>query len=57
MTFDASLPNEQHVGPGSFLADYYGPFGWFSGSIELDDGTRVDVDGSYGMGEQKFIRF
>jgi len=32
--FDASVPNEQHVGPRSVLADYYGPFGWFEGSIE-----------------------
>jgi hypothetical protein len=51
------VPNEQHVGPRSFLADYYGPFGWFTGAIELDDGTRVGVDGFYGMGEQKLIRF
>ena len=39
------------------LADYYGPFGRCSGWIEADDGDRVRVDGCYGMGEQKFIRF
>lgn len=56
VTFDPTVPNEQHVGPRSALADYYGPFGWFSGSIETDT-TRLDVDGIFGMGEQKFIRF
>ena len=57
VTFDASVPNEQHVGPRSFLADYYGPFGWFSGTIEADGAPPLTVDGYYGMGEQKFIRF
>lgn len=57
VTFEPTVPNEQHVGPRSFLADYYGPFGWCSGTIETPDGIRVSVDGMFGMGEQKFIRF
>ena len=51
------MRNEQHVGPRSVLADYYGPFGHFEGAIELGDGRTVDVGGFFGMGEQKFIRF
>ena len=57
VTFEPTVPNEQHVGPRSFLADYYGPFGHFDGAIELEDGRSIDVSGCYGMGEQKFIRF
>jgi len=56
VTFEPTVPNEQHVGPRSVLADYYGPFGWFSGVIDTGD-ERVVVDGLFGMGEQKFIRF
>lgn len=55
--FDPTVRNEQHVGPRGLLADYYGPFGRCSGWIEADDGERVSVDGCFGMGEQKFIRF
>ena len=56
VTFEPVVRNEQHVGPRSWLADYYGPFGWFTGAIEVD-GARLDADGMFGMGEQKFIRF
>lgn len=56
VTFEPSVPNEQHVGPRSWLADYYGPFGWCSGTIDTGD-VRVDVARMFGMGEQKFIRF
>jgi len=56
VTFEPTVPNEQHVGPGSVLADYYGPFGWFSGTIDTG-AERIVVDGMFGMGEQKFIRF
>jgi hypothetical protein len=56
VTFTPAVRNEQHVGPRSALADYYGPFGWCSGWIEADSGERVSVDGCYGMGEQKLIR-
>lgn len=55
--FEPTVRNEQHVGPRSLLADYYGPFGWCSGWIEADDGERVSFDGCFGMGEQKLIRF
>lgn len=55
VTFEPTVRNEQHVGPRSVLADYYGPFGWYSG--EIDTGTaRLVVDGMFGMGEQKLIR-
>lgn len=57
VTFEPSVRNEQHVGPRSALADYYGPFGWFEGTIEPEDGPATVVDGYFGMGEQKFIRF
>ena len=55
VTFEPSVPNEQHVGPRSVLADYYGPFGWCSGRIDTG-AASLDVDGMFGMGEQKFIR-
>jgi hypothetical protein len=54
--FTPTVRNEQHVGPRSVLADYYGPFGWCSGWIEADDAERVSLDGCFGMGEQKLIR-
>lgn len=55
VTFEPEVDNDQHVGPGKVLAEYYGPFGWFSGSVETAQGP-VDLDGFYGMGEQKLIR-
>lgn len=57
VTFHPEVRNEQHVGPGSRLADYYGPFGWYEGTIEPAGVGSVDVAGCYGMGEQKYIRF
>ena len=55
VTFEPTVRNEQHVGPRSFLADYYGPFGRYSG--EIDTGAaRLTVDNMFGMGEQKLIR-
>ncbi len=56
VTFEPTVRNEQHIGPRSALADYYGPFGWCSGTIVDNDGAPVSVDECFGMGEQKFIR-
>ena len=56
VTFHPEVRNEQHVGPRSSLVDYVGPFGWFSGSIDLGSGEQMSVDGCYGMGERKRIR-
>lgn len=54
--FSPTVRNEVHVGPGRIVAEYYGPFGWFEGSITRADGERVNLDGFFGMGEQKRIR-
>lgn len=54
--FAPSVRNEVHVGPARIVAEYYGPFGWFDGSIARADGEHVDLDGFFGMGEQKRIR-
>jgi hypothetical protein len=54
--FHPKVRNEQHVGPGKVLAEYYGPFGSFTGEITTQSGRRVAIDGVYGMGEQKRIR-
>lgn len=45
-----------HVGPGRVLAEYFGPYGTVTGTVELADGRVVDVSGMTGMGEQKRIR-
>ncbi|MBK6669655.1 MAG: DUF2804 family protein [Actinobacteria bacterium] len=52
VTFEPTVRNEQHIGPRSALADYYGPFGWCSGTIVDNDGAPVSVDACFGMGEQ-----
>ena len=44
-----------HVGPRRSIAEYYGPYGWFEGTIEAEH-ARLDVDGLFGVGEQKRIR-
>jgi hypothetical protein len=35
---------------------YRGPFGRFSGSVGLDDGSRVSLDGLFGMAEDFYLR-
>ena len=53
--FTPTVRSTMHVGPRRSLAEYYAPYGWFEGTI--DTGTaRLDVDGMFGMGEQKLIR-
>jgi hypothetical protein len=55
VTFHPEVPNDQHVGPRRFLAEYYGPFGWLTGQVDTPAGT-LDMTGFYGMGEKKLIR-
>ncbi len=43
-----------HVGPAKALAEYYAPYGWYEGAIEAED-ARLNVDGMFGVGEQKRI--
>ncbi len=53
--FNPTVRSEMHVGPRKVLAEYYAPYGWFEGRITT---ARVDleVDGCFGVGEQKLIR-
>jgi len=53
--FTPTVPSTMHIGPRRAIAEYYGPYGWFEGWIE-GDGVRLDVDGLFGVGEQKRIR-
>lgn len=53
--FTPTVRNSLHVGPRRSLAEYYAPYGWFEGTIEAEH-ARLDVDGFFGVGEQKFIR-
>ena len=53
--FTPTVRSALHVGPRHALAEYYAPYGWFEGSIEAED-ARLDVDGFFGVGEQKLIR-
>jgi len=36
--------------------DYYGPFGYVSGTIKDSSGNARDFDRYFGMGEQKYVR-
>ncbi len=55
--FTPSVRNEQRVGPRAYLAEYYGPFGWFDGKIVTASGETIVLDDYFGMGEKKRIRF
>jgi hypothetical protein len=52
--FTPTVESTMHVGPRHALAEYYAPYGWFEGTIEVPD-ARLDVDGFFGVGEQKRI--
>jgi hypothetical protein len=52
--FTPTVRSAMHVGPNRSLAEYYAPYGWMEGTIEAED-ARLDVDGYFGMGEQKRI--
>lgn len=55
VTFTPTVRSAMHVGPRRSLAEYYAPYGWFGGRIETE-GAALDVDGFFGVGEQKLIR-
>ena len=57
VTFTPVVRNEMHVGPRRILAEYFGPFGWFDGTLVTQDGESISVDAMFGMGEKKRIRF
>ncbi|GAA4669992.1 DUF2804 family protein [Gordonia humi] len=54
VTFTPTVRSTMHVGPMKALAEYYAPYGWFSGVIHGRDAT-LSVDGMFGVGEQKRI--
>ncbi|MGB3412373.1 MAG: DUF2804 family protein [Microthrixaceae bacterium] len=59
--FTPTVRSELHVGPRRILAEYYAPYGWFRGRIRYGgpDGSAdnvLEVDGMFGVGEQKLIR-
>ncbi len=54
VTFTPVVKSTMHVGPRKVLAEYYAPYGWFSGVIHGENNT-LSVDGMYGVGEQKRI--
>ena len=53
--FHPDISSELHVGPGRSLAEYFGPYGRFEGTIDTGDEV-IDVAGFRGMGEKKLIR-
>lgn len=53
--FTPTVRSALHVGPRRRLAEYYAPYGWFEGTIEAE-AARLDVDGFFGVGEQKLVR-
>jgi len=53
--FTPTVRSEMHVGPRRCLAEYYAPYGWFEGRIHTE-AVDLDVDGMFGVGEQKLIR-
>lgn len=55
--FTPTVRSEMHVGPRRILAEYYAPYGRFRGRITTGEGRSLDLEGFFGVGEQKFIRF
>lgn len=53
--FTPTVRSTMHVGPRKSLAEYYAPYGWYEGSLEAE-GFALDVNGFFGVGEQKLIR-
>ena len=45
-----------HEGPRHALAEYYAPYGWFDGRITTAEGLVIELDGFFGVGEQKHMR-
>lgn len=54
VTFTPTVRSTMHVGPRKALASYYAPYGWYEGAIEAQ-GASLNVDGMFGVGEQKRI--
>ncbi|CAN5418302.1 hypothetical protein BH10ACT3_BH10ACT3_18000 [soil metagenome] len=54
--FTPTVRSEMHVGPRKILAEYFAPYGWFEGRLAAADGATLDLDGFFGVGEQKLIR-
>ncbi|GAC57764.1 hypothetical protein GOHSU_24_00530 [Gordonia hirsuta DSM 44140 = NBRC 16056] len=54
VTFTPTVRSTMHVGPRKALAAYYAPYGWYEGAIEAQ-GATLNVDGMFGVGEQKRI--
>ena len=53
--FTPTVRSEMHVGPRRCLAEYYAPYGWYEGRIDTGEFV-LEVDGCFGVGEQKMIR-
>ena len=49
--FDVLVDGRVDINALVLKSKYRGPFGRFSGSVKLDDGTSVDIPGVFGMGE------
>ena len=53
--FTPTVRSEMHVGPRHALAEYYAPYGWYEGRLHTGS-VDLQVDGMFGVGEQKLIR-
>lgn len=53
--FTPTVRSEMHVGPRRWLAEYYAPYGWYEGHIDTGEFV-LELDGFFGVGEQKMIR-
>lgn len=56
VVFTPTVRSTMHVGPRKSVAEYYAPYGWYEGAIEAE-GASLNVDGMFGVGEQKRITF
>jgi hypothetical protein len=56
IVFTPEMPNVINMDLLIAKTDYHGPFGSFRGVIRPQTGTKVAIDGFFGMGEQKYLR-
>lgn len=56
IVFTPEMPNVIKMNLLFTKTDYYGPFGSFRGVIRPRSGAKVNIDGFFGMGEQKYFR-
>lgn len=54
--FEVDVDGRVEVNALVIRSRYRGPFGRFSGSVALDDGSRVSLDGLFGMAEDFYLR-